>query len=273
MNTTSALTATVKDKTRPLAATGTGTVLRVVRLLAALTEFSHDVSLSELSDRLNLPASTVHRLLDLLSKEGMVERDQDLRLYRPGLEFYRIAASIHSKKSIQDIALRYLQNAVLENDENAYLGILDLQAKKMMMAAVYESSHLLSYRVVLNEPLPLVKGASALAMTAWLEDSERDHIIEMALASGVLSQARDRIKILNELMKIRNQGFAVSFGERIKGAVGIFAPVFNAQSRVVGSLGYTVPELRYQPDNLAALSKSAINQANLLSRALGFSAQ
>ncbi len=273
MNTTSLLRDTEKNKTPTVSDTGTGTVLRVVRLLAALSEFKQDVSLSELSDKLKLPASTVHRLLDLLSKEGMVERDQDLRLYRPGLEFYRIASSIHGKRSIQDIALRFLKDAVIEIDENAYLGILDRQANKMMMAAVAESSHLLSYRVVLNELLPLVKGASALAMTAWLDESDRDHIIEQSIQSGVIANANERIKILDELINIRHQGFAISFGERIKGAVGIFAPVFNAQSRVIGSLGYTVPELRYQIEHLPQLSQSAMKQANLLSKALGFNAK
>jgi DNA-binding IclR family transcriptional regulator len=273
MNTTSLIRDSEKTRIRTVSDTGTGTVLRVVRLLGALSEYSHDVSLSELSEKLKLPASTVHRLLDLLSKEGMVERDQDLRLYRPGLEFYRIASSIHSKRSIQDIAMRFLKNAVLENDENAYLGILDLQAKKMMMAAVAESSHLLSYRVVLNELLPLVKGASALAMTAWLEESECSQVIEQSIQAGIIANHDERLKILDELIIIRQQGFAISFGERIKGAVGIFAPVFNAQSRVIGSLGYTVPEMRFQKANLPKLSATAINQAQLLSNALGFNSK
>ncbi|HEY4074412.1 MAG TPA: IclR family transcriptional regulator [Herbaspirillum sp.] len=249
--------------------TGTGTVVRVVRLLGALADVNGDVSLGELAERIGLPASTVHRLLDLLAGEGMVERDDALRLYRPGLEFFRMAASIYSRKPIHGLALPFLRDAVSENDENAYLGMLDSQAGKMLFAAVAESTNLLSYRVELNEMLSLVRGSSGLAMLAWMRDEDRDRVLAMESQAGLLN-AKERTALLASLAVIREQGYALTFGQRIRGAVGIFAPIFNAQSRVVGSLGYTVPEIRYHADDLPKLSEAVMRYAGALSSALGY---
>jgi DNA-binding IclR family transcriptional regulator len=250
--------------------TGTGTVVRVVRLLGALSDVNGDVSLGELAERLGLPASTVHRLLDLLAGEGMVERDDALRLYRPGLEFFRMAASIYNRKPIHGLALPFLRDAVVENDENAYLGMLDSQAGKMIFAAVAESTNPLSYRVALNEMLPLVRGSSGLAMLAWMRDEDRDRVLALESQTGLLKTMKERNALLVELASIREQGYALTFGQRIKGAVGIFAPVFSAGARVVGSLGYTVPEMRYQASDLPKLSEAVMRYAGALSRALGY---
>ena len=40
-------------------------------------------------------------------------------------------------------------------------------------------------------------------------------------------------------------GFAISQGERLVGAVGIAAPIFDTQDQVVGSLQLTIPEHRF----------------------------
>ena len=45
---------------------GAGTVTRVMKLLACLAEADGEVSIKWLCQSLNLPASTVHRLLTLL---------------------------------------------------------------------------------------------------------------------------------------------------------------------------------------------------------------
>jgi DNA-binding IclR family transcriptional regulator len=77
-------------------------------------------------------------------------------------------------------------------------------------------------------------------------------------------------KLHKALASIRANGFAHTFGQRIKGAVGLFAPVFNASGEVIASFGVTVPEVRYRPTALASLTSSVVHQALALSRALGY---
>jgi DNA-binding IclR family transcriptional regulator len=247
----------------------TGTVARAVRVLRALADFNADVTLKELAEHLDLPPSTVHRLLDLLAGEGMAERDESMPLYRPGPEFFRIAASVCSRMSPRSIALPFLRDAAAEADESAYLCLLDLRAGNMIFAASADCSHLLSYRVAFNEAQSLVTGASGLAILAWMTEENRDRILAEESRAGVLKDARARTALVKELRRVREQGYAITLGQRIKGAVGIFAPVFDAHANVIGSFGYTVPQVRYQDSQLATLAGAAMRHAFALSHALG----
>jgi DNA-binding IclR family transcriptional regulator len=249
----------------------TGTVSRAVRVLRALADFNGDVGLKELAEHLELPPSTVHRLLDLLAGEGMVERDEAVPLYRPGLEFYRVAASVYNRMSPRKVALPFLREAAADNDENVYLGLVDLRAGKMVFAAAAESSHLLSYRITFNEPQSLVTGASGLAILSWLKDEDAERVIADESRAGLIKDAKARTALKGEMQRTREQGYAHSTGQRIKGAVGIFSPVFDASGNVIGSFGYTVPEMRYKNSDLPKLSKAVVRHAAALSHALGYS--
>ena len=245
-------------------------MVRVVRVLVALSEVDDYISLGVLAEKVGLPASTVHRMLELLANEGMVERNDGLRMYKPGLEFFRMAASIYGRQSLYSLALPFLRLAVADNNENAYFCLLDQQAGQITFAAVAESSNLLSYRVPLNEKSSLVRGASSLAILAWMSHEDRERVMA---AEGLLSgKSSERDKLLEDLSQVVDQGYAQTFGQKIPGAVGIFAPVFNAQSCVIASLGYTVPDMRYHTDSLPKLAEAAIRHAAALSRVLGFRA-
>ncbi|MBC7779474.1 MAG: IclR family transcriptional regulator, partial [Proteobacteria bacterium] len=75
------------------------------------------------------------------------------------------------------------------------------------------------------------------------------------------------------LAAIRTRGYALTFGQRIAGAVGIFAPVFGASGRVTGSLGFTIPEHRYDAAREVPISACAVRLADQLSASLGYRAR
>lgn len=251
-----------------LADPGTGTVVRTVRVLRALAETDGPASIKDLAERIGLPPSTVHRLLDLLAGEGMVERDDAAHVYRPGLEFFRIAASVFNRMSVRTVALPFLREAADECGESAYLCLFDRRVGKMLFAATAESEHLLSYRIPLNEPQSLSTGASGLAILAWMppDTGELDRILvtETGAAPG-----RAKARLTGELAQVRSQGYAYTHGKRIKGAVGIFAPVFDHHGDVIGSLGYTIPEVRFATDMIDKFADSAVRHAAALSATLG----
>jgi len=248
----------------------TGTVARVLMVLRALGEWPGEPTMKELADRLNLPLSTMHRLLETLRNAGMAERDEATRTFRPGAEFFRIASLVVDRMPVRTIAKPFLVAAAAQTGESAYLCVFDARTGKLMFVANAESTHMLDYRVPMNTPFSVTVGASGLSILAWLPAKQRDEIIRKeALAGGSPSGKLAEAKLRRALQEIRAKGHAHTFGQRIKGAVGIFAPVFNASGEVVASFGITVPELRYRPVAQAVLSSSVLRQAHALSLALG----
>ena len=53
-------------------------------------------------------------------------------------------------------------------------------------------------------------------------------------------------------------------------AVGIGAPIFNSERRVIGSLCMTIPETRFNKKTQTRLSQILMSRAGELSRALGY---
>jgi DNA-binding IclR family transcriptional regulator len=226
--------------------------------------------MKELADRLNLPLSTMHRLLEMLCEQGIAERDESTRAFRPGVEFFRIASLVVNKTTVRAAAKPFLVAAAEETGEAAYLCAFDARAGKLMFVANAESTHLLSYRVPMDTPFSITVGASGLSILAWLPDQQRDDIIRNeTLAGGPPVGNLAVAKLHKALANIRAKGFAHTFGQRIKGAVGLFAPVFNASGEVIASFGVTVPEVRYRPAALASLTSSVVRESLALSRALG----
>jgi len=251
--------------------TDTGTVSRTIAVLRAIAEAEGNVQIKSLSDLLSLPPSTVHRLLELLAKTGMIERDGSARSYGVGREFFRLSSLVTSRHSLATIARPLLREVVEKCNETAYLGIYLPRERKMMFADNYESSHSLGYRVRKNEPLSLLTGGSGLSILAHLSKEDIDLAYENSRDDALARKAvPSRKNLESELAKVRAQGYALTFGKRISGAVGIFSPVFTMQGEVIGCLGCTIPEQRYKKSFLPLISRTILRLSGDLSRALGY---
>jgi IclR family acetate operon transcriptional repressor len=244
----------------------TGTVARAVAVLRAVAEAGDGTQIKRISTDLRLPASTVHRLLDLLMREGMVERAEATPTYRAGREFLRLSSVVASQHPLQVIAAPLLEQAVASMNETAYLCLYLPRERRLAFAAHVESSHPLGYRVRSHEPQTLLTGASGRSILAFLPPVEREAVLAREGVPGLAELAQD-------LAAIRARGYALSLGQRIAGAVGIFAPVFAAGGGVTGSLGFTIPEQRFDPSREAEFAREACRLAGELSAGLGFRAR
>jgi DNA-binding IclR family transcriptional regulator len=245
----------------------TGTIARTVMVLRAIAQAREEPTMKELADALNLPLSTMHRLLDLLAQDGMVERDEARRTFRPGFEFFRLGSLVVHRMPLQTVARPFLEGAMREAGESSYLGMLAPRTLKLVFIAGAESGQMLDYRVPLNIAFTLSAGSSGLAALAWLGQAE----IDAVLAAEDPEVRRDRVSMRRTLARIREQGFAHSHSQRIQGAVGFFSPVFDAHERICATFGYTVPEARFDKKDRERLARLAVHYAGQLSRTLGYS--
>jgi IclR family transcriptional regulator, acetate operon repressor len=77
----------------------------------------------------------------------------------------------------------------------------------------------------------------------------------------------DRLR--KQLAAIRLKGYAISYGERTPGAVGIASPIFNANSGVIGCLMVTIPSYRFRPRMENSIRLLVQGGAGKLSHLLG----
>jgi DNA-binding IclR family transcriptional regulator len=253
----------------------TGTIARTIMVLRAIADTQVEPTLKDLADAVNLPLSTMHRLLELLMKEGMVARDDMTKTFRPGIEFFRLSSHVVNRMPLSTTARPFLVAAMEDCNESSYLAILDGKANKLIFAACAESKQMLDYRVPLNVPVSLAVGASGLAVLAWMSPERIDAVLKAEAATAAITTGHEmpsRDELLATLAEIRQLGYANTFGQRIKGAIGFFAPVFDGRGEVCASFGFTIPQVRFEPSVSNRLVHAILLRGAELSKALGYSA-
>ena len=250
---------------------GTGTVHRTVRMLAAVVDAAEPVSVKRLSEDFGLPTSTVHRLLQLLCKEGMLAVDTDTHLYGIGPELYRLSARVTATVRWPEIVAPLLGKLSERFNETVLFCLYLPVHGALSFVARADGTQALQYRIEMNSRFSLIWGASGLAVAAFLPEP----VIESVLAAEGPSPASGRPLPSRETLKrkfalIRNQGYAVSEGEKLPGARGIAAPVFG-HDRVLGSICLTSPKERLLNADLDTIGRVVARHAAELSRTLGAS--
>ncbi|GAA1967829.1 IclR family transcriptional regulator [Agromyces allii] len=229
---------------------------RGIELLTYMIESPKDShGVRELAGRLGVSPSTAHRLITDLEKLGLVRRAENGTSYRLGLEFLRLAWLTTGRYPSQELALGVLQDLVAQTGESAFSSLYNDQRHEMMFTSTVESPHPLRYSLPLQQWMPLHGGASGLVILAFLPEEVQREIVRKPLAQLTPDTITDPDALLERLVQIRRDGYAITRGERISGAVAIAAPVFGlVPGAIAGAAGISVPESRFDESKTTAFA-------------------
>ncbi|MFT4051488.1 MAG: IclR family transcriptional regulator [Microbacterium sp.] len=237
---------------------------RGIELLTLMVDSEQEAhGVRELAGRLGVSPSTVHRLITDLEKLGLVGRTP-AGSYRLGLEFLRLAWTTTARYPLHEVSTETLSELMEHTGETAFFCVYSEPRRQMMFTLSIESSHPLRYTLPLQQWLPLHGGASGLAILAYAPAE-----IQEEVANGVLEPLTERTiveapSLLARLATVREEGYAITHGERIEGAIAIAAPVFG-HSGVIGSIGISLPEGRFNAAKSSTLAHVVRDAAQSLS--------
>lgn len=233
---------------------------RGVELLTLMIDSNQDVhGVRELAGRLEVSPSTVHRLITDLERLGLVARTEN-GSYRLGLEFLRLAWTAVERYPIQEVSTDTLTELTEQSGESSFFAVYGESRRHMMFSLAVESPHPLRYTLPLKQWIPLYAGASGLAILAFLPDEVIDEVVGGQVEAFTDRTLVDAEELRTRLEMIARDGYAITHGERIEGAIAIASPVFGPSGTVVGSIGVSMPEARFNAaysSSLAGLVKQA----------------
>lgn len=205
--------------------------------------------LREIAKGVGMPPSTLHRVLAHLQAGGFVQQDAETERYSLGLGFLRLAWKAADRHPVREVALPWLKELADATGETALLALYDPVRQEMLLAATIDSPHPIRQMRQVAEWLPVTAGATGRAILAFLPETERRAILARPLVAMTDRTITDPEALSPVLERVRRAGYAASKGERTPGAVGIAAPIHAADGRVIGSVGITLPEQRFAPDD------------------------
>ncbi len=116
-------------------------LLRSLELLEVLKEKNRSFSIAELADTMNLPPSTVHRILQTFCEKKYVIRDERSHTYRLGPALIPLGKAASKGIRLQDAAKPMLAALSEQTREDVYL-IIQVGNKGLVIEKIDGPSHL-----------------------------------------------------------------------------------------------------------------------------------
>ena len=241
----------------------------VQRILAIFESFSAErssLSLQEIADRIDLPKSTTFRIVQSLERAGYLVRLEDNQ-YFLSFRFTRLAGLVRSTLTIREIARPFLLELAEQTKETVSIHTVN-GGNRVCIDAVSTATAPLRAVVQAGEQIPLLAGSASKVLMAYLPKADLTPIV----ASVARARKMTKTDVLEELAQVRDQGYAVSHGERLLGISAISAPIKDFNEEVHYCLSVGAPTVRMQMHEKEFI-KLAVTAAADISRQYGGKAQ
>jgi len=212
----------------------------VSRALAIFDAFDKDhlsLTLHQIGERIAMPKATTFRLVNTLERAGFLVRRGNLE-YCLSLKLVRLAGMVHSTLSIRDIARPVMVEVNRRTSETIALNTL-AGNERVCIDAIDTPSPLMTIAHP-GDHVPLLFGAAGRLLMAYMEEKE----LSTVLKTSPGGKAIDRKALERELARFRQQGYALTRGQRVQGITAIAVPIFDAEGRVRNNLLLTGPSVR-----------------------------
>jgi DNA-binding IclR family transcriptional regulator len=251
--------------------TESGTGPRLIALLRLIAEGGRSLSLKEIAAGANLPPSSVHRLLQILTRAGMVERGPQLS-YGPGRELYRMASILRARFDLGGTARPFLERLWSQWQETTVLCAFNPTSHTGSIVEVLLTTHPLRFAVEIGMELALPWGSLGQAMLANLAPADVDAVLRNATIGPLSGRPLPpRAEVLADLARIRERGFADYFDPNYDVA-GVAAPLFGRDRMLIGCIGITMPSQRFELQDRDGMTEAVRATAVELSELLALQA-
>ncbi len=213
------------------------TVVRSLRVLQTLSTWPDGLTLLELCREQDLPPSTMHRLVGVLSREEFVVRSAETKRFSLGPQAFALASG---PRHIADAARDGAALLCEATGETTF--IAELIGHRAVCVSLFESRRPLRLFVRIGQDLPLHAAASSRAILAFLDERRVESMLEGSLLERFTNETPVTIAdVLARLAEIRERGYDVCSEELDPNVWAVGAPIRNANNDVVASVTVAGP--------------------------------
>lgn len=244
-------------------------VIRASKILKAFSAEKYELSITELSEIVDLPVSSVYRIVASLESERLIEQDLESKRYHLGLEVFMLGRGVLNHMGLGWDALPNIKRLADLTGETVNMGAL--RRGNVVYLQRIETEHL----VRANLPLvgvPAHCTAIGKILLAYLTDEELEELVSK---EGLEPYGPNTITSLDELkkelQKTRERGFSIDdeeFGANVR-CIG--APIRDRNGSVIAGIAISAPASRLSYERLEALEKPILETAERISQGVGYS--
>ena len=225
------------------------------------------VGVTELAERVDLPKSTVARLLAALETEGAVTQLEVGGEYRLGEGLLDIAGATQPGRNLVATARPHLLELTDYFGETAGLSIES--EREVYYLDHVEAEGDVQVRSWTGETLPIHAVPSGLSIMAHWPDGKLEEYLASPLESPTAYTLTDADAIRERIGTIQSLGYAWGYEEGVDGINSVAAPIVVADGTVEGAVHVHGPAFRFpNPDRTHDLGVRVIAAAESIAEHL-----
>jgi DNA-binding IclR family transcriptional regulator len=227
------------------------------------------LSLIELTERLHQPKSSLYRIILTLEKLGYVTRDDGDGKYCLGYKSLVITRKLLEKSSIRVSSIAEMNRLVDKYGDTVNLGVLS--DNHVLYLEIIEGTNALRMTDTVGSKAPLHASAMGKVIMSYLSKEEVHEILaKIKLFSITANTIIVKREFLNELTKIRKQGYALDDQEIVQGARCVAAPIFDMFGKIQGAVSLSGALHRFSDLKLSDISEDVREASLNISRKMGY---
>ncbi|MEM9247468.1 MAG: IclR family transcriptional regulator [Pseudomonadota bacterium] len=228
------------------------TNLRLLLIFEEVARSGGPLSPSALSEALDLPKPTIHRLLTTAEEEGFLQRDVDGKSFGPGHRLRRLAGNTLSSQRMRTERLIVMKALAEEVGETCNL------AAPGRFGMVYlervETHWPLRIQLPIGSHVPFHCTASGKMYLSSLRADKLDRLLSwMDFEERTPQTITDKDRLRDEIAATRARGYSTDNEELMEGMAAIAVPIEDSEGRLLTTLSIHAPIQRLSFDRLVSV--------------------
>lgn len=241
----------MNDLVRP-AENGGGTIGKAVEVLEMVADQKRPVRFTTLLAQSPFPKGTLYRLLQTLTRQGMLDYDHDLQTYSPGVRLVRLAHFAWKQSTLAPLARPHLDALSAQVGETIHLAQLD--GGQVLYVDKRNAQNPVEMFSQAGKIGPGYCTGVGKAMLAYLPpDAQTEAVMKQSFYRHTDKTLTNADTLYEELAYIQKQGIAFDREEHETGIICVAVPILTDRGRVMGGLSITTTTQRHSLAELETL--------------------
>lgn len=236
---------------------------RVIWILEMLGNSRKGLMITEIRDELQLPISSVHRILSSLKDHGIVTQDEITKRYKLGVKLLSIASGLLNHLDIRERSRDLLVELSNHLGRMVFLSVME-QDRVVCIDTISESPNS-NFYVRIGALMPFSVAVSAQVLLAYQERHVIERIVNnMEFIPYTKYSIMTREDFLAKLQDIKEKGYGACLEEMQHGVNGYSAPVFNRDGKCIASITILEGKTDIGVDEKIAILKKTAKAVSML---------
>jgi DNA-binding IclR family transcriptional regulator len=226
------------------------------------------VSYSEIVAALDLPKSTVHRILKDLTELGYLNFNPETKKYSGSLHLAALGAEVMAHFKLRDHVRPHLLDMHRETDLTTNMGILD-GTTGVFLEKIESRDFGIKLFSEIGKTFPLHCTGLGKALLAFSSQDTVNKLMERPFPALTEKTITDPDIFRRELAQIRTQGYALDDEEITRGIMCVASPIFGLGGELVCAVSLTFPVYIKEDRGIEPEIETITRYAALISESLG----